>query len=230
MIDNKILIELLKSYIESKDVSIRDILEAVNNRAEYYFDDITKDIVLKYSEIIEKTSEQEEVEENENETATKQDDANIKANEECPDIEIVKSVKEEEKTENVKIPKPNLKIISNFYACDRLDELDEVPKLEDGNVDYWQASKLLCEKDGGRLPTMKELAEIASYMYQTKIGEFEDNYDLELKNELIPLGYYWSSLEASSTYAYYRIFYSDSSRWYRGYGRSNAYRALCVGD
>lgn len=129
------------------------------------------------------------------------------------------------------IEKPNLRIISNFYAKDRLNELDEIPRLENGEVDYWKASKLLCEKDGGRLPTMKELAEIASYIYQEKIGKFEDKYDMTPQNEFISLGNYWSSSESSPTHAYLRRFDDDYSGWYRNGGRSSSdYRSLCVGD
>ena len=43
-------------------------------------------------------------------------------------------------------------------------------------------------------------------------------------------GYYWSSLETSSTYAYTRGFYSDSSHWHSGGNRGVALSALCVGD
>lgn len=53
-------------------------------------------------------------------------------------------------------------IISVFNPADRLDELDEIPKLPNGLTDYWQASKLLCEKDGGRMPSVEELQIISA--------------------------------------------------------------------
>ena len=41
---------------------------------------------------------------------------------------------------------------------------------------------------------------------------------------------YWSSSEASATYAYSRHFYPDRSTWYRGFGRYDSLKSLCVGD
>lgn len=55
-----------------------------------------------------------------------------------------------------------LKIISVFDPAERLDELKEIPELPTGQIDYWQASKLLCEKDGGRMPTVEELQLISA--------------------------------------------------------------------
>ena len=202
--DNEILLELLESYIEEHEISTREILEAVDRSASYLLKDLTKEIVGKSAKSVEEPSEPDDEEE-------------------------VKDEDVDDEEEKVEIPKPNLKIIKIFNAKDRLDELDEVPKLENGEIDYWLASKLLCEKDGGRLPTMKELAEIASYMYQTKIGEYEDEDDLELKNELIPLGNYWSSREGSAANAYRRGFYSSHSH-YSYYYRYYALYALCLGD
>lgn len=128
------------------------------------------------------------------------------------------------------IKRINLKIISNFYACDRLDELDYIPILENGNIDYWKASELLCKKDGGRLPTMKELVGITSYIHQKEKYKFEDNHNLYIKNKLLSSDYYWSDLESSATTAYYRGFYSDGSYWGRYGNRScSRVKTLCVG-
>ena len=205
--DNEILLELLESYIEEHEISTREILEAVNNSASYLLKDITKELIKKTSKRFEKTAEPEE-------------------NYDIPDDD---DEEEEKKTEHVEIPKPNIRIIGTFNTSDRLDELDEIPRLENGEIDYWLASKLLCEKDGGRLPTMKELAEIASYMYQVEIGEFEDKWDLDLQDELIPLDGYWSSSESSAVYAYRRYFGTANSFWYRD-ERYYGYKSLCVGD
>ena len=202
--DNEILLELLESYIEEHEISTREILEAVDRSASYLLKDLIKELVKKSAKNVEEPSEPDDEEEIEDE-----------------------DVDDEE--ENVEIPKPNLKIIKIFNAKDRLDELDEVPRLDDGEIDYWLASKMLCEKDGGRLPTMKELAEIASYMYQEDFEEYEDKYDLELKNELIPLGYYWSSREGSAAFAFIRSFGSSGSGYY-DYYRYYALYALCLGD
>ena len=127
--------------------------------------------------------------------------------------------------------KPSLKILSIFNVIDRLDELDEVPNLLNGEPDYWFISKLLCKKDGGRLPTMEELAEIASYIYQTDFKEFDSKYNLNLKNKLIPYGHYWSSSIPTFSGAYIRYFGSTHSNWNKCYnsGSSNSFiMALCV--
>ena len=204
--DNEILIELLESYIEKHEISTQEILEAVDRSASYLLKDLTKELVKKSAKSVEEPSEPDEE-------------------------EVVEDEDVDDEEEKGEIPKPKFKIIGTFNAKDRLDELGEVPRLENGEIDYWLASKMLCEKDGGRLPTMDELAEIASYMYQDDFGEFVNKYGLELKNELIPLGGYWSSSESTATRAYGRSFSSDGSHWYRSYirGSSNV-RALCVGD
>lgn len=214
--DNEILLELLKSYIEEHEISTREILEAVNNSASYLLKDITKELVKKTSKRFEETAEPEE-------------NYDIPDDPEDDDDEEEEEEEEEKKTEHVEIPKPNIRIIGTFKTSERFDELDEIPRLENGEVDYWKASKMLCEKDGGRLPTMKELAEIASYMYQTKIDEFEDKYDLKVINKLIPFGGFWSSTEVSANAALRRVIYSDGSTWGEGY-RDNGYVPLCVGD
>ena len=198
--DNEILLELLESYIKEHEISTREILEAVDRSASYLLKDLIKELVKKPSKSVEEPSEPDDEED-----------------------------EEDAENEKVEIPKPNLKIIKIFNAKDRLDELDEVPKLETGEIDYWLASKLLCEKDGGRLPTMKELAEIASYMYQEDFEEYDDKYNLELKNEFIPLGYYWSSRECSAAGAYVRGFNSSYSHYGNDY-RYCARYALCLGD
>lgn len=138
-----------------------------------------------------------------------------------------------------------LNIKSIFLAKDRLNELDEIPHTPYGDIDYWKASQLLCEKDGGRMPTLEEIAQLANYLYNT------DN--IEAKNDIAylsidttkagplfsqspggtdssPWFYVWSSEEYSAYYAYNRYF----GNTYTGYGCSNRANsnklAVCLGD
>ena len=137
-----------------------------------------------------------------------------------------------------------LKILSEFRPADRLSELDEVPKIG-GYIDYWQAAKMLCEKDGGHLATREELAQIASEIYVNDdgspvvIGKNDDVWDLQVKDEYkdnppLTLGYYyWSSEEYSASNAYDRSFntsftYGSDNNWNNkiySYGR-----AICLGS
>ena len=137
-----------------------------------------------------------------------------------------------------------LKILSEFRPADRLNELDEVPKIGD-YIDYWQAAKMLCEKDGGHLATREELAQIASEIYVNEdgspvtIGKDDDVWDLQLKNKYkanppLTLGYhYWSSEEVKASNAYYRYFststtYGFDFNGYPKYGSNS--RAICLGS
>lgn len=165
------------------------------------------------------------------------------------EIENIKS----EPADNTNADTSPLNIKSAFFAKDRLDELDEIPKLPNGETDYWLAGKLLCEKDGGRLPTMEELGKLGEWLYTNdkgehpKIGAYDDidvrdyTFDIEkaksigLKNwDGSEIGggyvnvYLWSSVEDSSDSAYERGFYTDCAFWY-GYGRDGANnQVLCL--
>lgn len=131
----------------------------------------------------------------------------------------------------------DLKIKSVFYAKDRLDELDEIPKTPNDNIDYWKASKLLCEKDGGRLATMDELAQLASYIYGVNIPPYANVDKLKVKQmheELqkfeMPF-YVWSSSELSSYYAYYwYFFYSSYTGWSYSSRTNSDQLAVCLGE
>ncbi len=137
-----------------------------------------------------------------------------------------------------------LKILSEFRPADRLNELDEVPKIGD-YIDYWQAAKMLCEKDGGHLATREELAQIASEIYVNEdgspvtIGKDDDVWDLQLKNKYkanppLTLGYtYWSSEELNALTAYTRYFdTSGTSSHDNGWDFKNLSnsRAICLGS
>ena len=134
-----------------------------------------------------------------------------------------------------------LKILSEFRPADRLNELEEVPKI--GNyINYWQAAKMLCEKDGGHLASREELAQLASNLYVDSSGNaitfsvYTDKSNLKLKdkykdNPPLTLGYrYWSSEEYFAGRAYYRLFYTTGSYWYNGAKRSSSRRAICVSN
>ena len=137
-----------------------------------------------------------------------------------------------------------LKILSEFRPADRLSELDEVPKIGD-YINYWQAAKMLCEKDGGHLATREELAQIASEIYVNEdgipvvIGKNDDVWDLQVKNKYkanppLTLGYYyWSSEEYGAGYAYGRGFgtsgtYGNDTNW--GNKNDSYNRAICLGS
>ena len=136
-----------------------------------------------------------------------------------------------------------LKILSEFCPADRLNELDEVPKIG-GYIDYWQAAKMLCEKDGGHLATREELAQIASEIYENDdgspvaIGKNDDVWDLQLKNKYkanppLTLGYYyWSSEENYADNAYSRYFFTSSTTAMTGWDSKHysGGRAICVSN
>lgn len=133
-------------------------------------------------------------------------------------------------------------IISVFKPVDRLDELDEVPKIGD-DIDYWTAAKLLCEKDGGHLATREELAQIASQIYEDEDGtpliikQDKDINDMRVKDEYIqnpPIKYdgygYWSSEEYIDNFVYGRLFTSSSTYWGFYIKTDNYYRAVCISN
>lgn len=136
-----------------------------------------------------------------------------------------------------------LKILSDFRPADRLSELEEVPKI--GNrIDYWQAAKMLCEKDGGHLATREELAQIASEIYvnndgsPVKIKKDDNTCDLRIKSRhksnpplAFGLSSYWSSDEYDASKAYYWYFgisTTGGSDYYWDYKNYSYYRAICI--
>ena len=135
-----------------------------------------------------------------------------------------------------------LKILSEFRPADRLSELEEVPKI--GNyINYWQAAKMLCEKDGGHLASREELAQLASNLYVDSSGNditfsvYTDKSNLKLKDEYkdgkepLTIGYsYWSIEECGASGAYYRNFTTTCSYWNNGAKRSSSRRAICVSN
>ena len=100
----------------------------------------------------------------------------------------------------------------------------------------WAGAKKACAENEMRLPTMQELADVATYIYKQEdnpIGAMQDRYsitpDPERTTELNwPISRsYWSSEPYGSGYAYERNFNSSDSNWSNDYvGRSGS-RARC---
>ena len=136
-----------------------------------------------------------------------------------------------------------LKILSDFRPADRLSELEEVPKIGDC-INYWQAAKILCEKDGGHLATREELAQIASEIYvnddgsPVKIKKDDNTCDLRIKSRhksnpplVFGLSGYWSSDEYDASKAYYWYFGISTTGGldnYWGYKGYSGRRAICI--
>ena len=106
--------------------------------------------------------------------------------------------------------------------------------------DYWAGAVLQC---GGvsKMPTLAQLAELASQMYvgNPTIGATEDKDDIQFDSNsstakalgLTPSFYLWSGEEYSSFIAYYRRFSTTLSYWYYFNSRNYSYlQAVCIGD
>ena len=105
--------------------------------------------------------------------------------------------------------------------------------------DYWAGAVKQC---GGvsKMPTMAQLAELASQMYvgNPSIGAREDKENIQYDPNssvskslgLTPYFYLWSGEEYSSIDAYSRSFYTTHSYWNYN-GRINyGFQAVCLGD
>ena len=105
--------------------------------------------------------------------------------------------------------------------------------------DYWAGAVKQC---GGvsKLPTMAQLAELASQMYvgNPTIGakqdkdniQFDSNSSIAKALGLTPSFFLWSGEETSSGYAYSRRFYTTSSYWTNDARYSSRIQAVCLGD
>ena len=136
----------------------------------------------------------------------------------------------------------DLKIKKVFYPKDNLHLLSKEQLLdivENGFIDYWQASKFICEKLGGKLPTMADLGKLASAIYEgnPSIGAKEDKYNLTYKPGTAtslglpePSFYLWSGEEYNSYGAYNRSFRPTNSRWSNGDRDRSYIQAVCLGD
>lgn len=115
-----------------------------------------------------------------------------------------------------KVNTKKFKIYGMVNAYNRAGELETIPQTPHGDNDNWLISKMICEKDGGRLPSLSELAIIE--------GLQEEN--------LINTKYYgnfWSSSESSASSALRRYVGSYFSYWYQSH-RGSQYEPLCLGD
>lgn len=136
----------------------------------------------------------------------------------------------------------DLKIKKVFYPKDYLHLLSKKQLLDiikNGFVDYWLASKLICEKLGGRLPTMADLGKMASAIYEgnPSIGANQDVTGLTYKDGTAtslglpePSFYLWSGKERNSNSVYYRNFTPTDSDWGVNYRDSSYVQAVCLGD
>ena len=103
---------------------------------------------------------------------------------------------------------------------------------------YWAGAKKACADNDMRLPTMQELADVATYIYKqdNPIGAMED------RNSITPdatraaelnwsIGWdYWSSEPYGTIHAYLRYFRSSASYWYNLYVNYSSYRARCFSN
>ena len=134
-------------------------------------------------------------------------------------------------------------------TCDG-SEYEDLDSYGSGNsgcsTNYWAGAKLSCQEKGMELPTMAELAQLASELYVNSsdgsavtIGAYEDKSNLKVKDEYKnnpPLTIdryisYWSSVASCSYAAYSRHFTTTSSS--RDYGtlkELSIKRAICVSN
>lgn len=126
-------------------------------------------------------------------------------------------------------------IIKVFNPSGILKELTKhelISTINNGCINHWQAAKIYCNKLGGTLPTMEQLANLASIIYgKENIEPYKDYSKLTIKREyedLLQLGYYyWSSEEYNASLAYSRSFNSSSSHYYYNDKNFNA-MAICI--
>ena len=104
--------------------------------------------------------------------------------------------------------------------------------------DYWAAAVKECKKDGKELPTIAQLAELASQLYvgNPSIGVSENKRNIPFDSNsstakslgLTPPFYLWSGEEHGYN-AYYSGFYPKDFLWLDG-ARNNSIRVVCIGD
>ena len=103
-------------------------------------------------------------------------------------------------------------------------------------TNHWAGAKKACADNEMRLPTMQELADVATYIYKqdNPIGAQEHRYnitpDASRATELnwsTNGWYYWSSEPYGSYSAYSRYFYSSYNNWHGNYVGYSDSRARC---
>ena len=108
------------------------------------------------------------------------------------------------------------------------------------NDDYWAGAVKACKDQGKKLPTMTQLAELASQMYvgNPTIGakqnkdniQFDSNSSTAKALGLTPYFALWSGEENLSYTAYSRVFYTTRSGWSNASRDSRGGQAVCVGE
>ena len=136
---------------------------------------------------------------------------------------------------------------SDFIANSSINTCEESPYHEyDERSDsentycatnYWAGAKKACADNEMRLPTMQELADVATYIYKQEdnpIGALQDRSgitpDSDRATELNwSIGWgYWSSEPSGGNFACRRSFSSSRSGWNgSGVGYYSSYRARC---
>ena len=91
---------------------------------------------------------------------------------------------------------------------------------------YWAGAKKTCAENEMRLPSLQELAEVATYIYKQEIKPGDQHipvvFDVDRAAKINwILGSYWSNTEYGSWGAERRAFSSNSTTWY-GAGGGNA--------
>ena len=138
---------------------------------------------------------------------------------------------------------------TDFAANTPLDTTLEENQQYDPNYafvrNYWAGAKKACKDKGMSLPTLAQLAQLASNLYvdsegnAVTIGAKEGRYNLKLKDEYkdnppITLGDYWSSEDygaADNTNTHHRYFRTTSSARNNGYYKYfSGPRAICVSN
>ncbi len=105
--------------------------------------------------------------------------------------------------------------------------------------DYWAGAVKQC-KGVSKMPTMAQLAELASQMYvgNPTIGATEYKRDIQFDSNsstakalgLNPFFFLWSGEERSSHGAYSRIFVTTASRWLSSNRSRSDGQAVCLGE
>ena len=105
--------------------------------------------------------------------------------------------------------------------------------------DYWAGAVKACKDQGKKLPTMAQLAELASQMYvgNPSIGAYEDKDGIQYDGNssahkalgLTPWFSLWSGEEQNLSNAYYRRFFAIGSGWANGRNNPSGH-AVCVGE
>ena len=118
----------------------------------------------------------------------------------------------------------------------------DVDACYNGN-DYWAGAVKACGGKKANLPTIAQLGELATYVYNhdSTIGAQEDigsglTLDTEKASQFLSASPYssyffvWSGQEYSSDLAYRRYFSSTNTTWYHNFRHYSIMLAVCLGD